>query len=48
MIQSVLDEELGAVLGLLLLAAGLQSTNLTFPCEKRFFSVVLSLAYGLG
>ena len=48
MIQSVLAEELGAVLGLLLLVAGLQSTNLTFPSGKRFFSGVLSLASGLG
>ena len=36
MIQSVLAEELGAVLHLLLLVASLQSTNLTFPSGKRF------------
>ena len=35
-IQNVLAEELGAVLHLLLLAAGLQSTNLPFPAGKRF------------
>ena len=35
-IQNVLAEELGAVLHLLLLAVGLQSTNLPFPVGKRF------------
>ena len=36
MIQNVLAEELGAVLHLLLLVAGLQSTNLPFPVGKKF------------
>jgi hypothetical protein len=38
----MLAEELGAVLLLLLLAAGLQSTNLPFPVGKGFLWCSLS------
>ena len=44
----MLAEELGAVLLLLLLAAGLQSTNLPFPVGKGFSLVFPLLASGLG
>ena len=37
----MLAEELGAVLLLLLLAAGLQSTNLLFPVGKAGLGVIL-------
>ena len=47
-IQSMLADELGAVLHLLLLAAGLQSTNSPFPVGKGFSLVFPLLASGLG
>ena len=44
----MLGEELDAVLDLLLLAAGLQSTNLPCLVEKRFSLVFSPLASSLG